>query len=53
MLGGVEGSLVSITEEEDVEASFSDARARSANEFFGLDSRACERAKVRHLKSCQ
>lgn len=49
MFGGVESSLVSISEEEDGDLSFWEANARSASEFFGLERSACERARVRHL----
>ena len=49
MFGGVDGSLVSIAEEDVLEDSFSVASARSAKEFFGFDRRAWDLAKVRHL----
>jgi hypothetical protein len=42
---------VSIAEGALLDESFSDARARSASEFFGLDSKACDLARVRHLQT--
>jgi hypothetical protein len=51
MLGGDE-SEVSMDEERWAWAAldFSEARASSARAFRGLESRACERAIVRHLR---